>query len=92
MKAAAAEWKVIGDALGFLDSDLSIIQRNPILIQEGPMGYFREMLSQWLKWAPPYHSWPTIEALEAALQGIGQENVAFQLRPLLLQKKAKGNS
>ena len=91
MKSAAAEWKTIGDALGFLDSDLTLIQRSPMLIPEGPIGYFREMLSQWLKWAPPNHPWPTLEALENALQTNGQESLALQLRLSFLQKEEKGS-
>ena len=91
MKAAAAEWKTIGDALGFLDSDLTLIQRSPMLIPEGPIGYFREMLSQWLKWAPPNHSWPTLEALENALKSSGQESLALQLRHSCQQKEGKGS-
>ena len=58
-----------------------------MLIPEGPTGYFRQMLSQWLKWAPPNHHWPTLEALEAAVQNSGHENLAFQLRSLFLQQK-----
>ena len=90
MKAAAAEWKTIGDALGFLDSDLTLIQRSPMLIPEGPIGYFKEMLSQWLKWAPPNHPWPTLEALENTLKSSGQESLALQLRHSFLQKEGRG--
>lgn len=88
MKAAPAEWKTIGDALGFLDSDLTLIQPSPMLIPEGPIGYFREMLSQWLKWAPPNHPWPTLEALRNVFQSSGQESLALQLR---LQKEGKSS-
>ena len=79
---------MMGGALGFSDSDLTIIQNSPMLIPEGPTGYFREMLSQWLKWAPPNHCWPTLEALDAALRNSGHENLAFQLKSLFLQKKS----
>ena len=97
MKAAPAEWKTIGDALGFLDSDLTLIQRSPMLtliqrspmlIPEGPISYFREMLSQWLKWALPNHPWPTLEALRNTFQSSGQESLALQLR---LQKEGKSS-
>ena len=91
MKPAAAKWKTIGDALGFLDSDLTLIQHSPMLIPEGPTGYFREMLSQWLKWAPPNHPWPTLGALENALRTSGQESLALQLRLNFLQKEEKGS-
>ena len=87
MRPAAPQWQAVGGALGFLYSDLTIIQQSPLLIPEGPTGYFREMLSQWLKWAPPNHPWPTLEALQAALRSSGHESLAFQLRSLFLQKK-----
>jgi len=44
----------------------------------GP-GYFREMLSQWLKWSPPNHPPPTVHNLASALRRIGEEATAFQL-------------
>ena len=87
MKPAAPKWKTIGDTLGFLDSDLNIIQSSPMLMPEAPASYFREMLSQWLKWAPPNHSWPTLEALETALRSSGHEDLALELKPLFLKNK-----
>ena len=87
MKPAVPKWKTIGDTLGFLDSDLNIIQSSPMLIPEAPASYFREMLSQWLKWAPPNHPWPTLEALETALRSSGHEDLALNLKSLFLKKK-----
>ena len=46
-----------------------------MLIPEGDIAYFRVMMSQWLKWAPPNHSWPTIEALAIALRSSGHEDM-----------------
>jgi len=87
LRAAAPKWREIGGTLGILDSDLSNIHHNLGLLLEGPSGYFREMLSQWLKWAPPNHDWPTVEALTLALQRNGHEDLAANLRSLTLQKK-----
>ena len=87
LKPATPHWKAVGLTLGFLDHELTIIERTPLLIPEGLTGYFREMLSQWLRWAPPNHSWPTLEALRPALQSCGQEGLAVQLMPLFLTKK-----
>lgn len=40
-------------ALGFKDGELKLIQANPnLLLQNPPKSYLREMLSQWLQWAP----------------------------------------
>ena len=87
LKPATPQWKAVGLALGFLDHELTIIERTPLLIPEGLTGYFREMLSQWLKWAPPNHSWPTLKALQPALQSCGHEGLAVQLTRLFLKKK-----
>ena len=92
MRPAAPQWKMVGGALGFLDYDLTIIQNSPSLIQEGTTGYFRQMLSQWLNWAPPNHPWPTLEALETALRSSGHESLALQLRSLFLQQKGMNSS
>jgi len=79
LRSASPQWRFIGAALGFLNSTLKIIQSNPLLIPEGPLGYFQEMLSQWLKWAPPNHSLPTLEALVSALRDTGEERLAYDL-------------
>ena len=89
LRAAAPQWRVIGGTLGILDSDLTIIQHTPVLVQEGPPACFREMLTQWLKWAPPNHPIPTVETLALALQKNGHEALAANLRSLFLQKKGK---
>ena len=83
---ATPHWKEAGMALGFLDHELTTIERKPLLIQEGDTGYFREMLSRWLRWAPPNHLWPTIEALQLALQRSGHENLAVSLIPKFIQR------
>ena len=90
LKPAAPHWKALGLALGFQNYELTTIERTPLLIPEGLTGYFREMLGQWLKWATPIHSWPTLEDLALALQKNGHEGLAVQLRQTLLQKKGIG--
>ena len=87
LRAAAPQWRVIGGTLGIPDFDITIIQHTPLLVQEGPPGYFREMLAQWLKWVPPCHPIPTVEALALALQRNGHEVLAANLRSMFPQKK-----
>ena len=89
LKGAAARWKTIGLALGFLDDELTIIQRKPLLIPEGDTGYFRDMLSRWLKWAPPNHRWPTLEVLAAALNEAGEECLAYDLKQQYLSQNGE---
>ena len=58
-----------------------------MLIPEGGSGYIRDMLNQWLKWAPPNHERPTVTALANALQKCQEENLAAKLRAEFKQKK-----
>ena len=48
----ASKWKEIGTDLGFLHGELSNIEAMPSLHHEAPKGFLREMLSQYLEWAP----------------------------------------
>ena len=76
---AARQWVDIGLSLHFDKSELDEIQSHPLLIVEGVPGFFREMISRWLKRAPPNHGFPTIDDLVSALQSAGEENVAYNL-------------
>ena len=89
LRPAAPQWKILGLAFGFLNHELTIIECKPLLIPEGPPGYFREMLGQWLKWAPPNHSPPTVESLALTLQSSGHEDLAVKLRTSFLQRKGR---
>ena len=60
-----------------------------MLISEGVLGYFREMLIHWLKLAPPNHLWPTVKALALALRSSGHESLAVNFKPLFLQRKGR---
>ena len=62
-----------------------------MLIQDGPKGWFREMVSQLLKWGPSNHCWPTFETLENALQNSGRDNLAFKFWLIFVQKEGKGS-
>jgi len=89
LKGAVTKWKVIGLALGFLDAELTEIEHKPLLIPEGDMGYFREMLSWWLKWAPSNHPWPTLETLALALNKAGEERLAYDLKEQYLTQNGE---
>ena len=87
LKPATPKWKTLGMALGFLYDQLTVIERKPMLIPEGDSGYVRDMLNQWLKWAPPNHEQPTVTALVTALQKCQEENLAAKLRAEFKRKK-----
>ena len=65
---AAAKWKPIGIALNFDPYVLEIISTVPENIVRGPQACFSDLLTWWLKWAPPPREWPTLATLVAALR------------------------
>lgn len=79
LRSAVPNWRNVGVYLGFTISELNIIERRPLLIPEGCSGYFREMLAQWLKWAPPNHPLPSVRDLASALRRAREEVTAFHL-------------
>ena len=77
----ADKWKAVGLALGFSMNELKQIEATVSLTTEGPEAYFREMLSRWLKWAPPNHSLPSSHTLAKALRckTVKEERLAYEL-------------
>ena len=76
---AAAKWKQIGVALKFSKDVLDAIAVTP-----GNMTLidcFTDLLSRWLKWAPPNHELPTLETLAEALRDgtVWEEKMAREL-------------
>ena len=88
-RSAAPRWRAIGIHLGIDVAELDIIRSNPELIVEGVEGYFQEMLTMWLKQAPPKHQLPCLESLAYALRNVREERLAMELPESFLQ--AKGN-
>ena len=84
---AAPHWKDIGVQLGIDVDQLTIISGHPLQINEGIDGYFREMLTVWLKHAPPKHRLPSLEFLAYALRMVGEERLALDLPKMFLQVK-----
>ena len=75
LKPYASKWSDIGSALGFSEGELDNIQSNhTLLTQSPPMSHLREMLCQWLQWAPRdgrgSKSHATRESLVAALMKV----------------------
>ena len=63
---------------------MEIIEMRPMLLKEAPQSWLREMLSQWLQWAPGDRrgstSFATKESLRTALfnANLGQVAQEFQ--------------
>lgn len=76
-KAASDKWKTIGMALGFEYDELTSIVQEPG--NTGLEDYYATMLSQWLDWAPPYHSFPCVQQLSQALYEVKKDKQALDL-------------
>ena len=81
LQCVAAKWRSIGLALGFLDRELHVIEIKPENVDGGPLHCFRDLLSRWLKWEPPNHTWPTVKDLARALRHpfVGEKRLANKL-------------
>ena len=91
VKRAAAKWREIGACLKFEDAVLNKIETS---ISNGDaVACFTELLTRWLKRAPPKHSFPTQEALLEALRedDVGEERIAYNLEQELTSKKSCAN-
>lgn len=67
----------MGRTLGFKHTELSDIVPKPGLTTQND--YFVEMLSLYLKWAPPNKPQPSTEDIIAALRGVGEHSLALKL-------------
>ena len=64
------KWHEIGLGLGFVQSELTLISSNPLLLISAPASFLRTLLSQWIQWPTKDHpTKPTLEALCEALRG-----------------------
>ena len=81
VESAAPKWRKIGLALGFSMAVLDTIAAKPENVSQGAIACFTDLLSRWLKWAPPNHDLPTVKALAEALREgtVGEERVAYDL-------------
>lgn len=77
----SAKWKDIGTYLGFYQRQLDEISGRPGLFNEGPRGWLRAMLSEWLQWTPddPRGGSPTLAKLKTAVSKAGLGRTASEL-------------
>ena len=82
LKLHAPKWMDIGSALGFSQVELSNIEARPLLLTTAPGSWLREMLSEWLQWAPRdgrgSDGYATKESLHAALLKVNLGQLAEQ--------------
>lgn len=68
------KWEDIGLHLGFKHGDLKNIKGNPTLQHDAPSSFLREMLAEWLQWAPSdghgHTGYATVQALQVALRRV----------------------
>ena len=70
--------------LGFRQGELDNIKDKPLLINEGPKALLREMLREWLEWAPGdsrgSDTFASIESLKCALDKSGLAQTALDIQ------------
>ena len=81
------KWKEIATHLGFISSELSNIEANPMhLLSEPPKSYLSAMLSSWLQWAPGDArgsvNYATVSSLRTAMDKAGLGSAARDLKIL----------
>ena len=80
----ASRWRDIGMYLGFHRGELDNIEGKPSLHSSGPKGWLREMLSDWLEWAPGDSRgsdvFASIESLKCALNKSGLAQTALDIQ------------
>ena len=79
----ASRWREIGTHVGFRQGELDNIEHKPLLLNEGPKAWLREMLREWLEWAPGdsrgSSSSASIECLKCALDKSGLAQTALEV-------------
>ena len=83
LSKATTNWRALGRELGFTHDESEDIVRHPGL--HGDKHYMDELLSRWLKWAPPNHPLPCVEDLATALCSVGEERTAYDLMPEMME-------
>ena len=78
---AAANWRDLGRKLGFTRDELESVVMH--LGLHRVKDYMDELLSRWLRWAPPNHSLPCVEDLATALRSVGEERTAYNLEVMM---------
>ena len=77
IRKVSAKWRDVGEALGFSHDQLKAIANVKSLSTDEH--YMQELLSRWLKWAPPNHPLPCVEDLATALSSVGEERTAYEM-------------
>ena len=79
----ASKWREVGTHLGFRQGELDNIEHKPLLLSEGPKAWLREILREWLEWAPGdsrgSSSSASIEYLKCVLDKSGLAQTALEI-------------
>ena len=83
VRKVSAMWRDIGlgEALEFSYDQLETIADKRSLKTDEH--YMQELLSRWLKRAPPKHPLPCVEDLATALCSVGEERTAYDLMQMM---------
>ena len=81
VRKVSAKWRDVGEALKFSYDQLEAIAYERSLRTDEH--YMQELLSRWLKWAPPNHPLPCVEDLATALRSVEEERTAYDLMQMM---------
>ena len=81
VRKVSAMWRDIGEALEFSYDQLETIADKRSLKTDEH--YMQELLSRWLKRAPPKHPLPCVEDLATALRSVGEDRTAYDLMQMM---------
>ena len=81
VREAAFNWRDVGKALKFSHDQLKAITNEKSLNTDEH--YMQELLSRWLKRAPPKHPLPCVEDLATALRSVEEDRTAYDLEVMM---------
>ena len=84
IRKVSAKWRDVGEALEFSHDQLKAITNEMSLKTDEH--YMQELLSRWLKRAPPKHLLPCVEDLATALRSVEEERTAYDMKMNLESK------
>ena len=81
VRKVSAKWRDVGETLEFSHDQLKAITNEKSLNTDEH--YMQELLSRWLKRAPPNHPLPCVEHLATALRSVGEDRTAYDLMQMM---------
>ena len=81
IRKVSAKWRDVGEVLEFSHDQLKAFTKEKSL--DTDEHYMQELLSRWLKRAPPNHPLPCVEDLATALRSVEEDRTAYDLMQMM---------